>query len=695
MAKRKTRAPLIILFLALVIAAIIYGGHWLLRESHKQMLHETEQSLKSSATLQVSLMTVWYGAIYNQVKAFVDVDMLRLFASEVDSANISTEKLLQFSHPEDTDEPMAKDPALDNFTTRLPGLDQLLSEFVKKNSFIYGSVLARDLKPYLVTSDPLKLDEEDLNLLKPVVENAAIVILPIRKQNHELLVEMAFPIMAPAYIDKLGKRVVGVFLGTCSVQKVISAIDHIDNTGFFTSAILEKSKAGLQLIDPLYPGGRRELLESWELQNNELALAIRPEPTRAGKDMAAYSLAMPLQDLPWYVMQAMKVENAEAAFRRFKKNVYVGCGLLISLAVILVAALWWWVVGRRERAIATQMRKLYLIANEQKQILDGVNTALSAGVVLNDLEGVIYYVNQKYAEMAHMAPEQMYGMKYQHLPYEMARSLVQHTLAINEKPELTNFTEILPVGEESRHYLTACSPFTDEQNCLVGMVSVYSDITELVEAQNRAQHMVTQTVAVFVRAIEAVDPYLCGQSSSMAQLGVTLAKILHKNDPATLDTLRTAASLSQIGMIQLPSSLLLKTGALTKEERLQMQQHVEYARAALQGVDFGLPVLEAITQMYERIDGSGYPKHLQENAICFNAKILGVANTFCALMRPRSYRTAHTIESALNILEMKPLKYDWNIVQALRKYLATEDGQVFIKNLVEHKVEAKFGSDIA
>ena len=213
------------------------------------------------------------------------------------------------------------------------------------------------------------------------------------------------------------------------------------------------------------------------------------------------------------------------------------------------------------------------------------------------------------------------------------------------------------------------------------MVSVYSDITELVQAQNRVQQMVSQSVAVFVRAIEAIDPYLCGQSSFMAQLAVTLAHCLGVNDDATESTLRTAASLSQVGMIQLPKELLTKAGVLTDDERRKLHKHVEYARAALSGIDFGLPVLPAITQMYERLDGSGYPAGLKGDEICFNARLLAVANTFCALARPRSYRAACNTEKMLSILSVEPAQYDPGIVQALREFLLTESGERFMRQL--------------
>lgn len=69
--------------------------------------------------------------------------------------------------------------------------------------------------------------------------------------------------------------------------------------------------------------------------------------------------------------------------------------------------------------------------------------------------------------------------------------------------------------------------------------------------------MVRQTIAAFMHAIEAVDPYLGGQSSYMANLGGDLVKTLGLSEEDE-STVRTAASLSQIGKMQLPRELLTK-----------------------------------------------------------------------------------------------------------------------------------------
>lgn len=72
---------------------------------------------------------------------------------------------------------------------------------------------------------------------------------------------------------------------------------------------------------------------------------------------------------------------------------------------------------------------------------------------------------------------------------------------------------------------------------------------------------------------------------------------------------------------------------------------------------------------------------LQGGAICLPARILAVANTFCALMRPRSYRRRHDEPAALAILRERPFKYDQQVVDALAAFLQSAQGKEFVQTL--------------
>ena len=688
---RKAALTMSALFV-LALCLIFIFARWYLHDSRAHLLREMGQDMNSQASGKVALLTVWSGTLAGQVNVFVTQDMLRLFAAEVASAGVPAKDMLQLARQGQAGvEADMLPPAgvanngepLKKFAPRLPLMVNYLSEFMEKNSFSGASLVNTDMQMYLAPEGVQPPDEEQRPFLQQALNSKQPVLMPVRRENGRLVMDIAFPIFAPLYVDSTGDRVVSLLLATYSVLPVTAAATgEAGNGSQYNTFILQSFGEKLQRIAPTEVSGVSDL-PGWSLHDEKLPLGTRIDPGLPEGEREIYGLALPVPNLPWLVEQTLPVSRIDERFSGIKQNVVVASLIMAALAGGLLAALWWSLVSRNERAVAEQMHKLYLVVNQQKQIMDGVNSALSAGIVLNDLNGVIHYANQSFARLCgREKATELRGQKYSELDMELARSLVTHTLAVHRAGEPFSFAEALLVDGKLRYFLTSCTPFRDENGRLSGMVSVYSDMTDIAVAQQRSQQMVAQTVNAFVKAIEAVDTYLRGQSAFTAQLAVSLAGGLGRNDAETLATLRTAANLSHVGMIQLPKDLLTKTGALSAQERALLQQHVEFAREALADIDFGLPVLEAITQMYERLDGSGYPLALGDAGICLNARILAVANTFCALMRPRSYREAHSTEDALNILSETPPKYDATVVGSLRAFLKTEQGMVFLEHLL-------------
>lgn len=688
---RKAALTMSALFV-LALCLIFIFARWYLHDSRAHLLREMGQDMNSQASGKVALLTVWSGTLAGQVNVFVTQDMLRLFAAEVASAGVPAKDMLQLARQGQAGvEADMLPPAgvanngepLKKFAPRLPLMVNYLSEFMEKNSFSGASLVNTDMQMYLAPEGVQPPDEEQRPFLQQALNSKQPVLMPVRRENGRLVMDMAFPIFAPLYVDSTGDRVVSLLLATYSVLPVTAAATgEAGNGSQYNTFILQSFGEKLQRIAPTEVSGVSDL-PGWSLHDEKLPLGTRIDPGLPEGEREIYGLALPVPNLPWLVEQTLPVSRIDERFSGIKQNVVVASLIMAALAGGLLAALWWSLVSRNERAVAEQMHKLYLVVNQQKQIMDGVNSALSAGIVLNDLNGVIHYANQSFARLCgREKATELRGQKYSELDMELARSLVTHTLAVHRAGEPFSFAEALLVDGKLRYFLTSCTPFRDENGRLSGMVSVYSDMTDIAVAQQRSQQMVAQTVNAFVKAIEAVDTYLRGQSAFTAQLAVSLAGGLGRNDAETLATLRTAANLSHVGMIQLPKDLLTKTGTLSAQERALLQQHVEFAREALADIDFGLPVLEAITQMYERLDGSGYPLALGDAGICLNARILAVANTFCALMRPRSYREAHSTEDALNILSETPPKYDATVVGSLRAFLKTEQGMVFLEHLL-------------
>ncbi len=97
----------------------------------------------------------------------------------------------------------------------------------------------------------------------------------------------------------------------------------------------------------------------------------------------------------------------------------------------------------------------------------------------------------------------------------------------------------------------------------------------------------------------------------------------------------------------------------------------------MKNIDFPWPVLQAILQHHERLDGSGYPAGLTDKDIILEARILGVADVMEAMICARSYGPAQGIDQALEEIHQKSgILYDPEVVAICLK-LFVEKGFSF------------------
>jgi len=142
-----------------------------------------------------------------------------------------------------------------------------------------------------------------------------------------------------------------------------------------------------------------------------------------------------------------------------------------------------------------------------------------------------------------------------------------------------------------------------------------------------------------------------------------------------VSTVEAAANLSQVGKLFVDRNLLFKAEALTAEEKEEMAQHVEHAAKVLQDIDFGLPIFDAVYQMNETLDGLGYPKGLKGDEIMLPARVLAVVNSFCAMVEPRAYRGARSVDESLTIIESGEDAYDKRVVTVLKEVVKSSIGE--------------------
>ncbi|MXV20936.1 HD domain-containing phosphohydrolase [Deinococcus xianganensis] len=176
------------------------------------------------------------------------------------------------------------------------------------------------------------------------------------------------------------------------------------------------------------------------------------------------------------------------------------------------------------------------------------------------------------------------------------------------------------------------------------------------------------------RMLESRDGDTFGHTDRVTTLALRLAGRLGLSDTQR-QHLRWGAYLHDIGKVAVDDRLLRKAGPLTPVEREAMQWHVEVGDQLLREEVF-VPreVREVVRHHHERWDGGGYPDRLAGPDIPLLARIFSVADVFDALVSPRPYKLAWSVQAAADALrEQSGRQFDPAVVVAFLDVLR-EDG---------------------
>jgi HD-GYP domain-containing protein (c-di-GMP phosphodiesterase class II) len=116
---------------------------------------------------------------------------------------------------------------------------------------------------------------------------------------------------------------------------------------------------------------------------------------------------------------------------------------------------------------------------------------------------------------------------------------------------------------------------------------------------------------------------------------------------------RLAAPMHDIGKVGIPDAIIHKEGALSTEERTEINRHTIYGHDILAGGGNALTDLAAVIalQHHERWDGTGYPNRVSRKNIDEAARMTSIADVFDALTSKRAYKEAWPLDKAFDELK--------------------------------------------
>jgi len=157
-------------------------------------------------------------------------------------------------------------------------------------------------------------------------------------------------------------------------------------------------------------------------------------------------------------------------------------------------------------------------------------------------------------------------------------------------------------------------------------------------------------VTALAYALEAKDIYTSGHSQRVTKISVTIARELGMPQDS-IDKIRLAGLVHDIGKIGIRESVLNKPAPLTDDEFRHIKSHCQAGEHILTPIVEDKEILRAVRHHHERYDGMGYPDGLRGEQIPLGARILSVADAFDAMTSERPYRLAMSAQDACAEIE--------------------------------------------
>jgi diguanylate cyclase (GGDEF)-like protein len=187
---------------------------------------------------------------------------------------------------------------------------------------------------------------------------------------------------------------------------------------------------------------------------------------------------------------------------------------------------------------------------------------------------------------------------------------------------------------------------TEELLRLLGGISYQASVAlQRASSFENLEETFVSTVEALANALEANDEYTSSHTRWITDMALTVGRELGFDGPA-LKRVELGALFHDIGKIGVPTSILLKPGPLTEDERKIIEQHPELGERILAPIDRLAEVRTIVRSCHERWDGEGYPDGKSGEEIPIEARIIFVCDAFHAMTTDRPYRKRLSVEEA-------------------------------------------------
>jgi len=144
---------------------------------------------------------------------------------------------------------------------------------------------------------------------------------------------------------------------------------------------------------------------------------------------------------------------------------------------------------------------------------------------------------------------------------------------------------------------------------------------------------------------DLVSPYLAGHSAGVTELA-TAAAGRCGCDASTCAAVRRGALVHDVGRVAVHPRIWQKPGKLTADEWEQVRLHPYHTGRVLSRSPFLTALAPIAGAHHERLDGSGYHRGASGVELSLPARLVAAADTYHAMIEPRSHRRPLGAEEA-------------------------------------------------
>jgi len=272
-------------------------------------------------------------------------------------------------------------------------------------------------------------------------------------------------------------------------------------------------------------------------------------------------------------------------------------------------------------------------------------------VIVYNAERVIIFANQALLDLVRaQVPSQVIGHSVQEFVHpdsheDAARGRVQL-----ERDGVTPFQYMQLVrldGTPAAVQIATSRTTFDGKEAFHG---VLQDVSQLKDVADNLLRTTEGTISAMARLAECRDPYTSGHQARVSAIATRIAVRMGLSE-SRCDAIRLAGIVHDIGKMSVPTELLSKPGRLTEPEFSLIKEHAERGYEILRPIEFPWPIAEIVREHHERIDGSGYPRGIEDGAICIEARVLAVADVVEAISSHRPYRPSLGLDFALDVIK--------------------------------------------